>query len=110
MANLQDTITEGVKKKITINSSVDTDGDTVKLYAFVRGDKSDTGTLLGSEAGVAADSDIIFSSTNTHELKAGRFYYIEAWVEPDDANRKLIYPSEDDTHLLRILDRYKVDV
>lgn len=106
---MEDYIHEGVKKSIVLNLDIDTSGDTIKVYAFRKADESDTGKLLGSVSGDAADTDITLASAATHELPVG-IYLIEAWVNYDTENRRCVHPEDNVDHILRVKDRRRVDI
>lgn len=109
IGGMTDYIHEGVKKSIVLNLDIDTTGDTIEVYAFLKNDESDTGKLLGSVSGDSANTDITLASAATHELPVG-IYLIEAWVNYSTDNRRCVHPADSVDHELRVKDRRRVNI
>lgn len=106
MATNQDNLDEGVDYTITINTSVDTSGETLTAKLFeVNGSNS---WSVGTVSGASADTDI--SLTLALKDRSPGFYYLEVWMDINDTNnsRDLIVPDEADTRIIRIKDREAV--
>lgn len=106
MANKRDTLDEGVDYTITVNTPVDTSGETLTAKLFAKNGSGEW--TLGTASGGAADTDI--DITLDTKSRSPGFYFLEVWVDIDNnnGNRDLIDPDEDEDYIIRIKDREQI--
>lgn len=108
MPDIYSTVHEGVKKSATLNLDINTTSDTIEIYAFKKNDLNDTGTLLATVSGAAANTDINVPTLDTHLLEEGVDYVIECWIDPNQADKQCVHPGDGQVHNLHVKDRRRI--
>lgn len=96
-------LNEGVDYTVTINTSSDTDGETITAKLFAA---DGTETTVGTADGDVADTDIDIVLTLND--KAPGQYELEIWSDLSGVNQELLWPEEGEVQYIEIYDRQSV--